>query len=96
MTEDFKLVFERANKAMAKHALEGMERARYFYLGYTRLEEANWLRFNRVFHGGRKIKIKDLPVTIRISDDTLQQAKPIKVLTPHLDNPRPIPQRSQA
>lgn len=93
---DLALMFARANMSLGKSVLEGMERARYFYLGYTPLQEANWIRFNRVFHGGRKIKIKERPVTIRVSADPIQQVDTIKVVGPNLDNPRPILQRSQA
>lgn len=61
-------VLERASRDMLATMIEDHERTRYFYLGYTRDEERQWLLFNRCCHPGHDIRIKDRPFLIRVGN----------------------------
>lgn len=63
--------FKRASSNMLAAMMEDQERTRYFYLGYTREEERQWLLFNRCCHPGETIRIKDRPVMIRVGNPTV-------------------------
>ena len=64
-------MMSRGAKAMLEASYADMEKTRYLYLGYTRLEESMWLRFNRCCNAGRKIRIKERPVFIRMGKPTV-------------------------
>lgn len=71
-------VLERASRDMLTALMEGQERTRYFYLGYTREEERQWVLFNRCCHPGETIRIKERPFMIRVGKPTvaLRRAQP--------------------
>lgn len=72
---DMSEMINRGTRAMLEAAYADMERTRYFYLGYTRLEESMWTRFNRCCNPGRKIRIKERPVYIRAGKPTIRTPK---------------------
>lgn len=64
--EDAMSLLNKSMAALARASYADMERVRYFYLGYSRLEEMMWARFNRCCHSGRRIKALPRPLTIRV------------------------------
>ena len=64
-------MMNRSGRAMMKATYAEIERNRHLYLGYTRLEESMWMRFNRCCNAGRKIRIKARPVYIRVGNPTV-------------------------
>lgn len=71
-------VLERASRDMLAAMMEDQERTRYFYLGYTREEERQWLLLNRCCHPGQAIRVKARPVMMRVGKLTvaLRRAQP--------------------
>lgn len=64
-------MMDRGSRLMARAMYEDAKRTMYFYLGYTAEEASMWRRFNRCCHAGRKIRIKERPVFIRMGKPTV-------------------------
>lgn len=77
-------VLERASRDMLAAMMEDQDRTRYFYLGYTRDEERQWLLFNRCCHPGHDIRIKERPVMIRVGKPSFSVRRAQPTPPPHV------------